>query len=88
MEQFADQMKDMQDRIGDFQQTGGGPLADFFEKIAPRVGVTIQQFQKLSGPEALQLYYNSLEKVNASQNDMKFYLEAVISDSSLFDSIA
>lgn len=84
MEQFADQMKDMQDRIGDFQQTGGGPLADFFEKIAPRVGVTIQQFQKLSGPEALQLYYNSLEKVNASQNDMKFYLEAVISDSSLF----
>ena len=22
-------MKDMQDRIGDFQQTGGGPLADF-----------------------------------------------------------
>ena len=29
IEKFADQMKDMQDRIGDFQQTGGGPLADF-----------------------------------------------------------
>lgn len=83
MESFADKMKDMQDRIGDFQQTGGGPLADFFENIAPLVGVTIQQFQKLSGPEALQLYYNSLEKVGASQNDMKFYMEAIISDSSL-----
>lgn len=83
MESFADKMKDMQDRIGDFQQTGGGPLADFFENIAPLVGVTIQQFQKLSGPEALQLYYDSLVKVGASQNDMKFYMEAIISDSSL-----
>ncbi|MEG1695788.1 MAG: transglycosylase SLT domain-containing protein [Acinetobacter sp.] len=83
MESFADKMKDMQDRIGDFQQTGGGPLADFFENIAPLVGVTIQQFQKLSGPEAMQLYYDSLVKVGASQNDMKFYMEAIISDSSL-----
>lgn len=83
IESFADKMKDMQDRIGDFQQTGGGPLADFFENIAPLVGVTIQQFQKLSGPEALQLYYDSLVKVGASQNDVKFYMEAIISDSSL-----
>ena len=83
MESFADKMKDMQDRIGDFQQSGGGPLADFFENIAPLVGVTIQQFQKLSGPEALQLYYDSLQKVGASQNDLKFYMEAIISDSSL-----
>lgn len=82
MESFADKMKDMQDRIGDFQQTGGGPLADFFENIAPKVGVTIQQFQKLSGPQALQLYYDSLQKVNSTQNDMKFYMEAIISDSS------
>lgn len=82
IEKFADQMKDMQDRIGDFQQTGGGPLADFFENIAPLVGVTIQQFQKLSGPEALQLFYNSLEKVGATKNDIKFYMEQIISDSS------
>lgn len=83
LESFADKMKDMQDRIGDFQQTGGGPLADFFTNIAPLVGVSIQQFQKLSGPEALQLFYNSLEKAGASTNDMKFYMESVISDSSL-----
>lgn len=83
IESFADKMKDMQDRIGDFQQSGGGPLVDFFENIAPLVGVTIQQFQKLSGPEALQLYYDSLVKVGATQNDIKFYMEAIISDSSL-----
>ncbi|MHA3054816.1 hypothetical protein E0H77_00510 [Acinetobacter sp. ANC 4633] len=83
MESFADKMKDMQDRIGDFQRTGGGPLADFFNDIAPRVGVTIEQFQKLSGPQALQLFYDSLQKAGASTNDMKFYMESIISDSSL-----
>lgn len=82
IEQFADQMKDMQDRIGDFQQTGGGPLADFFTNIAPLVGVTIEQFQKLSGPDAIQLFYSSLQKVFATENDIKFYMEAIISDSS------
>ncbi|WP_414659194.1 hypothetical protein ACMHYC_10700 [Acinetobacter courvalinii] len=82
LEQFADQMKDMQDRIGDFQQTGGGPLADFFTNIAPLVGVTIDQFQKLSGPDAIQLFYSSLQKVFATENDIKFYMEAIISDSS------
>lgn len=76
IDQFADQMKDMQDRIGDFQQTGGGPLADFFTGIAPLVGVTIDQFQKLSGPDAMQLFYNSLEKVFATENDIKFYMES------------
>lgn len=83
MDSFAQQMKDMQDRIGDFQQTGGGPLADFFANIAPLVGVTIDQFQKLSGPDALQLFYSSLEKVGATKNDIKFYMESIISDSSL-----
>ncbi|MFP6818804.1 replication protein [Acinetobacter sp.] len=82
IEDFADKMKDMQDRIGDFQQTGGGPLADFFTNIAPLVGVTIQQFQKLSGPEALQLFYDSLEKFGATKNDIKFYMESIIGDSS------
>lgn len=83
VEKFADQMKDMQDRIGDFAQTGGGPLADFFENIAPKVGVSIKQFQELSGPKALQLYVDSLQKANVDQNDFKFYMEAIISDSSL-----
>ncbi|MCU0188827.1 hypothetical protein, partial [Citrobacter freundii] len=81
MDKFANQMKGMQQNIGNFQQTGGGPLADFFKNIAPQVGVTIAQFQKLSGPDALQLYYDSLVKANVSQESMQFYMEALISDS-------
>ena len=70
----------MNDRVGDFLQTGGGPMADFFENIAPRVGVTADQFARLSGPEALQLYVDSLERAGVSQQEMTFYLEAMASD--------
>lgn len=82
-QKLADILKDTQDKVGDFIQTGGGGMADFFENIAPKVGVTAEQFRKLSGPDALQLYVTSLEKANLSQNDMIFYLEAIASDSSL-----
>lgn len=79
-DKLADILKDVQDKVGDFLQTGGGPLADFFENIAPAVGVTAEQFKNLSGPQALQLYVDSLEKANLSQNEMAFFMEAIASD--------
>ncbi|MGQ4661352.1 hypothetical protein [Lysobacter sp. F6437] len=82
-DKLADILKDMQDRVGDFIQTGGGPMLDFFEQIAPKVGVTAEQFAKLSGPDALQLFVDSLDKANISANDFTFYMEAIASDSTL-----
>lgn len=82
-QKLGDIFKDVQDKIGDFMQTGAGPMADFFEQIAPRVGVTADQFRRLGGPEALQLYVSSLEKANLSQSEMTFYMEALASDSAL-----
>ena len=82
-EKVADILKDVQDKVGDFLQTGAGPMVDFFEQIAPKVGVTAEQFRKLSGREALQLYVSSIEKANLSQSDMVFYMEAIASDSTL-----
>ena len=79
-DKLGDIFKDVRDRIGDFAQTGGGPMADFFENIAPKVGVTAKQFEGLGGKDALQLYYNSLKQANLSQEDMVFYLEAMASD--------
>lgn len=79
-EKLSDILKDVNDRVGDFVTTGGGPMKDFFEQIAPLVGVTADQFARLSGPEALQLYYDSLEKANLSQQEMTFFLEAMASD--------
>lgn len=79
-EKVADVLKDVNDKVGDFLQTGGGPLKDFFENIAPLVGVTADQFKNLSGDQALQLYVDSLEAANLSQSDMTFYMEAIASD--------
>jgi hypothetical protein len=79
-DKLADILKDVSDKVGDFLSTGGGPLADFFEKIAPQVGVTADQFRDLSGADALQLYVSSLEKANLSQSEMTFYMEAIASD--------
>lgn len=81
-EKLGDIFKDVNDKVGDFIQTGGGGMADFFENIAPQVGVTADQFRKLNGADALQLYVSSLEKANVNQNDMTFYLEAIASDAS------
>ena len=79
-ERLADILKDVNDRVGDFLSTGGGPMADFFERVAPRVGVTADQFARLSGPEALQLYVDTLERAGLRQQEMTFYLEAMASD--------
>ncbi len=82
-DKLADILKDTGDKVGDFLQNGAGPLKDFFDNIAPSVGVTADQFKNLSGREALQLYVSSLEKANLSQNEMTFYMEAIASDATL-----
>lgn len=79
-EKMADIFKDVNDKFGDFMATGAGPLRDFFENIAPQVGVTADQFARLSGPEALQLYVSSLERAGVSQQQMTFYMEALAND--------
>jgi len=79
-EKLSDILKDVNDRVGDFLQTGGGPMADFFESIAPQIGVTADMFRDISGADALQLYVSSLEAANLSQAEMTFYLEAMASD--------
>ncbi|MER5172668.1 hypothetical protein [Thioclava kandeliae] len=76
-DKLSDILKDTTDRIGEFASTGGGEMSDFFKNIAPKVGVTIKDFQKLSGPEALQLYVRSLEKAGVNQQQMTYYMESM-----------
>nr|WP_111860624.1 hypothetical protein [Acinetobacter sp. CFCC 10889] len=82
-EKLGDIMKDVNDKFGDFMQTGGGEMADFFEKIAPKVGVTAKEFQGLSGPQILGKYYETLQKANVSQAEMTFYMESIANDATL-----
>ena len=82
-EKMADIIKDTNDKLGDFLQNGGGPMKDFFDNIAPKVGITADAFRKLNGADALQLYVTSLQKAGVSQSEMTFYMEALASDSAL-----
>ncbi|MFG3451157.1 phage tail tape measure protein [Stutzerimonas stutzeri] len=79
-EKLSDQLKDFNEKVGEFQQSGGGGMKDFFEQIAPQIGITAEAFRDLSGPQALQLYYDSLEKAGLNQKQMSFYLESMASD--------
>lgn len=82
-DKLGDIFKDVNDKVGDFLSTGGGELKDFFEKVAPLVGVTANQFRGLSGPQALGLYINTLEKAGVNQQQMTFFLESIADDASL-----
>lgn len=79
-DKLGDIFKDVRERVGDFVATGGGPMADFFENIGPKVGITADAFKGLSGKDGLQLYYDSLVKAGVSSEEMSFYLEAMASD--------
>ncbi|OHV13015.1 hypothetical protein [Kushneria phosphatilytica] len=76
-DKLSDILKDVNDRVGDFLTTGGGEMADFFQNIAPRIGMTADEFRNLSGPEALQKFYNGLQEANLSQAEMVFYMESI-----------
>lgn len=76
-EKLSDIFKDTNDKIGDFLATGGGELKNFFETVAPKVGVTAEQFRNLNSADALQLYVTSLQKANVSQAQMTFFMEAI-----------
>ena len=80
-EKYGDILKDVNDRVGDFLTTGGGPMVDFFEQVAPKIGITADAFKGLSGQQSLGLFVQSLQKANLSQEEMTFYMEAMASDS-------
>jgi hypothetical protein len=80
-DKLSDILKDVNDRFGDFTQTGAGPLADFFEFIAPKIGLTADAFADMSSDKKLGAYINALQEANLSQSEMTFYMEAIASDS-------
>ncbi len=81
-ESMADILKDVNDKLGDFTENEGGEFADFMTNIAPTVGLTIDQLQKLSGPEALVAVKAAMDEANVSMKSQIFYLESIANDAS------
>lgn len=73
--------QDSRDKVGDYLAEGGGELQQFFDEIAPKVGVTAKQFEKLNGDQILQLYVKTLKEAGVSGNEMVTHMERMASDS-------
>lgn len=82
---LADILKDVNDKFGDYMSTGAGPLADFFDKIAPKVGLTKEAFMGLSSDQALGKYVKALQDAGVNQQEMTFYMEALASDATVLN---
>jgi hypothetical protein len=86
-EQLADIMKDFNEKLGELTSVGAGGGVDFFEQIAVKTEGSaeaarklILEMQKLSGPQALQMYVDKLQEAGVTQQQMSFYLESMGSD--------
>lgn len=86
-DKLADQLKDFNEKLGEFITIGSGGAVDFFEQIAIQTEGSAEgarklalEMQNLSGPQALQLYVDKLEEAGVSQQQMSFYLESMASD--------
>lgn len=82
-EKFADISKDVQDKLGDFLATGAGPFADFFENVAPKVGLTADALKDLSSADVLIAVKKAMDDANVSAKEQVFYMEAIANDATL-----
>lgn len=87
MDKLSDQLKDFNEKLGEFTTIGSGGAVDFFEQIAVKTEGSAEgarklalEMQNLSGPKALQLYVDKLEEAGVTQQQMSFYLESMASD--------
>ena len=86
-EKLADQLKDFNEKIGEFASVGSGGAKDFFEQIAVKTEhgaegakKLAEEMSKMDGTTALQTYVNKLEEAGVNQQQMSFYLESMGSD--------
>ncbi len=82
-EQFADQSKDIADKLGEFAAAGTGAFQDF----ADVTGLTKEQaqevareFQDLSSDQVIGEMVERLDEAGASANEMTFVLESMGND--------
>lgn len=82
-EKFGDIMKDTQEKIGDFLNTGGGGFQDFADTMGytkKQASEVANEFKSLSGQEVLQAMVNRMQDAGVSSQQMSHALEGMASD--------
>lgn len=81
-EQFADIVKDVNDKLGEFVADGAGPFVDFFDNVPAALRPTADELARLSGPEVLVAVKKSMDDANLSAKEQIFILESLGNDAS------
>jgi hypothetical protein len=82
LEQFADINKDVNDKLGEFAATGGGGFKDFFDVVPKSIRPTIEELEKLAGPQVLIAVKKAMDAANISGKRQTFVLESIGNDAS------
>ncbi len=81
IEDLGDKLKDVNDKFADFFETGAGPLKDFFENVAPQIGLDAAAFEDMDALDRLLAFVEALEKSGRTlEEGSTFYLEGIASD--------
>lgn len=81
-DKMADILKDTNDKLGEFVANGGGEFKDFFDNVAPKVGLTAQELSKLSSPEVLVAVKKAMDEANVPMKAQITYLESIADEAS------
>lgn len=79
-DKMKDILKDLNDRMGDYLQTGAGPLKDFMENVAKPQGVNVQDLMKLPPEDQLLKIQSLMESAGLSLAEQTFHMESLASD--------
>ncbi|GAM63665.1 hypothetical protein JCM19232_2645 [Vibrio ishigakensis] len=80
-EQTADILKDVNDRIGEFNLTGSGGFADALDAVGISADQATEKFKGLSGPDVLVELKKQMDAVNLSSEEQTYVMESLANDS-------
>lgn len=81
-DKMSDILKDVNDKLGDFTSANAGEFADFFENVAPKVGITADELSRLSSPEILVRVKEAMDQANVPMKEQLKYLEQIADEAS------
>lgn len=86
-EQLSDQIKDFNEKLGEFVLTGKGEATDAFELLqkhskmsADEIKNFALEMQKASGGDAMQMYVNKMQEAGVSSEQLSFLTENMAND--------
>ena len=85
-QQLGDAFKDAKERVGDFINTGGGPLQDFADAMGMTSQATMEfarSVEDLSGRDVLIRMVDEMEAAGLSGDQMSHALEGMANDMTL-----